>query len=270
MHLCQKQKKNADLFKGKTLKEMRAMSADELMKLKFNPGVTIDGKVISDTVQNILKKNGGNKVNMITGNCTGDGSLSQLLTIGNLYAPMNTLSKADFEKALNDKVGKYVKECLEAYPVIGNDALSQYQQLDLDSMLVNQYYFAKLRALKLNKDTNVYSFAHALPGRNNVSYGAFHTADVPYWLGTLGTITSERSKHFTKTDSELSKAMMFYMLNFAKTGNPNGAGFAQWVAYNAGAMTNFYIGDNTFATEGFSHRKIQFWQDYYNDVLGLK
>jgi para-nitrobenzyl esterase len=262
-------KANAALFTGKTLKEMRAMSADELMKLQFTGGACIDGKLMPAAIADMLKKGVQNNVNMITGTVTGDNTLFQILNIGNPYVPMTTLSKEDFSKAVKDKFGAYAQECLEAYPVSGDDALSKYQELNLDSMTVCQYYFAKLRAIKSDKATFIYSFNHVLPGKDNVSYGAFHTADVPYWLGTLKMITSDRSKYFTKTDSALSNTMMSYLVNFAKTGNPNGKGLAKWNSYDSSAMTNFYIGDNTFATEGFSHRKIKFWQDYYNNFLGI-
>jgi hypothetical protein len=92
---------------------------------------------------------------------------------------MTTLSKADFEKGVKEKFGAYAQECLDAYPVIGDNAVSQYNQLNSDGIIVNQNYLAKLRLLKSNKDTYVYSFTHGLPGK--VNFLAFHTGDIPYW-----------------------------------------------------------------------------------------
>jgi len=259
-----KEATDADLFKGKTLKEMRAVSAEDLLKLTFSPTPCVDGKIVPGNFADILKKGSDNNVNMISGNVTGDTGLFGTISIGNPWVALTTLSKADYEKGVSDTFGDLAKECLAAYPVTGDDALGQYQQINLDGMMASQYYLAKLRALNSDNATYIFSFDRSLPGKGD--FGAFHTADVPYWLGSFA---SDRDQYLTKTDYSVSKSMVSYLVNFAKTGNPNGKGLANWEAYD-GSMTDLYIGDNVFATEGFSHQKNLFWQDYYNSILGLK
>ena len=260
--MVNKQVSDGKLFKGKTLKEMRTMTAEELLKLQFSSTPCIDGKVIPSDMTTILKKGTQNDVNMISGNVTGDTGLFETLSIGNPFIPISSLSKADYEKAVREKFRDCAEECLVAYPVTGEDTLSQYKQINLDGMLVNQYCFAKLRALKSSKPTYIYSFNHSLPGK--ADFGAFHTADIPYWLGVF---SPNRSEYWTPVDYALRNKMLSYLINFAKTGNPNGKNLEQWNAYD-GSMTNFYIGDDTFMTEGLSHEKIKFWQDYYNGLGG--
>lgn len=72
---------------------------------------------------------------------------------------------------------------------------------------------------------NVYTylFSHAMPGK--VNYGAFHTSDVPYFLNVF---TKLRDKYWTEEDYALGDRMSDYLVNFVKTGNPNGEGLAQW------------------------------------------
>jgi para-nitrobenzyl esterase len=259
-----KEKEDTKLFEGKTLKEMRAMSKEDLLKLQFNNTPVIDGKVIPADVADVLKKGNQNKVNMVTGTVTDDTTLFGVIAIGNPFAPMTSLTKAEFEKGVKEKFGVYAQECLDAYPVIGDDALSQYNQLNSDGIIVNQNYLAKLRSLKSNKDTYVYSFTHGLPGK--VNFPAFHSGDIPYWLGTF---SPDRSQYLRQVDYDLSKNVMSYLVNFANTGDPNGKGLEKWNAYN-GKLSYFHIGDNKFSNEGFDDKKIKFWKHYNDSILGLK
>ena len=64
-------------------------------------------------------------------------------------------------------------------------------------------------------------FSRQLPGDDK---GAWHTADLWYWFGTL----DHAWRPFTPADRALSDAMIGYLVNFARTGNPNGAGLPLW------------------------------------------
>ena len=66
-----------------------------------------------------------------------------------------------------------------------------------------------------------YCFARQLPGDEK---GAFHSADLWYWFGTLQNCW----RPFTEEDQALSDTMVGYLTNFARTGNPNGDGLPVW------------------------------------------
>jgi para-nitrobenzyl esterase len=55
--------------------------------------------------------------------------------------------------------------------------------------------------------------------------GVFHTSDVPYFLNNLFT---SRASYWTDADRTFANMLSDYLVNFAKTGNPNGAGLAEW------------------------------------------
>lgn len=81
--------------------------------------------------------------------------------------------------------------------------------------------------LKLGrKPCYVYLFARERP---DDPQGASHTAEVAYQFGNLAG--SFRS--YTADDYKLSELMVSYWTNFAKTGNPNGAGLPCWQPYTA-------------------------------------
>jgi para-nitrobenzyl esterase len=75
-------------------------------------------------------------------------------------------------------------------------------------------------------DVYLYYYNHVMPGENSQSDGAFHTSDVPYFFNHL---SSSRASYWTGTDRKLAGIMSDYLVNFAKTGNPNGTtGLAIW------------------------------------------
>lgn len=67
----------------------------------------------------------------------------------------------------------------------------------------------------------VYFFDLDAPGDNN---GAFHSSDLRYLFERLDTSW----RPFGARDREVSKLMADYLANFARTGDPNGAGLPEW------------------------------------------
>lgn len=79
-------------------------------------------------------------------------------------------------------------------------------------------------------------FDRMLPGDDA---GAWHSSDLWYWFGTLGRCW----RPFTEKDRALSAQMVDYLTNFAKTGNPNGAGLPEWVPNAEGRNEVLRIGE---------------------------
>ena len=75
-----------------------------------------------------------------------------------------------------------------------------------------------------------YQFEQFVPGRE--ALGAAHSFEVPYIFGTLST-TGYSAANYAAADRRLSALMTHYWANFAKTGDPNGAGLPKWPAYTS-------------------------------------
>jgi para-nitrobenzyl esterase len=80
-----------------------------------------------------------------------------------------------------------------------------------------------------------------LADQDPATVGAYHTGDVPYWLGTLDTYNGlRRTRDWTAYDRSLSQAMMDDLIAFARDGSPT----ADWPAWSAKDERETLFGDS--------------------------
>jgi para-nitrobenzyl esterase len=75
-----------------------------------------------------------------------------------------------------------------------------------------------------------YHFEQSIPGRE--ADGAAHSYELPYVFGNL-LPSGPLAGPFSAADRQLSNVMLSYWTNFAKHGDPNGAGLPLWPKFSA-------------------------------------
>lgn len=106
---------------------------------------------------------------------------------------------------------------------------SNREDMDPASMNLDAQEWAQEQSIS----SYAYLFSRQLPGDEA---GAFHSADLWYWFGTLNRCW----RPFTEYDHQLSAQMQTYLTNFAATGNPNGENLPKWeVAGTSHSLLHF-------------------------------
>ena len=103
------------------------------------------------------------------------------------------------------------------------------QPLPVDYMIgyTNNDMFAFLMAKiahKYAKHTPSYLYYFDVDAPGDDDNAAFHSADIRYVFGTL----QNSHRPYTEADEAVSNMMMDYIVQFAKTGNPNKSSLPQW------------------------------------------
>ena len=96
---------------------------------------------------------------------------------------------------------------------------------------------AKSWIAKREKPGYTWHFNRQLPGDD---CGAWHSSDLWYWFGTL----PNGWRPMEEKDYALSRQMVSYLCNFAKTGNPNKSGrLPTWIASGKGQNRVLILGE---------------------------
>ena len=114
-----------------------------------------------------------------------------------------------------------------------------------DRMLADYVLAASAREAQAfaepGKPAYVYRFTRLAPGSDPIKVGAFHSAELAYVFGTQASI----DRPWSARDRALSDQIQRYWTNFAKTGDPNGAGLPEWLRYGASAYAVMGLGDKS-------------------------
>ncbi len=148
---------------------------------------------------------------------------------------------ADYKAVVEAMYGTDAAEFLKRFPVtqdsdihvVGMDAA---READLEqgarvcARLQNQY---NKSPAYIDTFTRPPSFAPGvkIADMNPQTAGAYHTADIPFWFGTLDVFNMFRpTRAWTAADRKMSDDMMGSLIAFADTGNPNTAQ-VRWPAW---------------------------------------
>jgi len=170
----------------------------------------------------------------MTANDIGVGTGAAGARGGAAAAPSVESYKTDAARVYGDKAAAF----LAAYPVSADadipaarvKAAQDQARVSIDLWSADQ--------LKASKKIYTYFFDRAIPWPEHPEFGAFHTSEVPYVFQTIHKL----NRPWEAVDDKVSQAMAAYWTNFAKTGDPNGAGLAHWPNYSSTTHETMELG----------------------------
>lgn len=219
-----------------TLKDLRNVSADELLKKGQGlRGPIVDGYVLPEPIAKIFASQKDNKITLMTGWNEDEGLM---------FGPVK--KAPDYIKEINQTYGSDAQTVLKYYPA-GTDEEAAQSQLHLSRDVifgVQNYTWANVHASR-GANTYVYRFTRKVPGTGEYAkYGAFHTGEVPYAYDNLKFV----NRPWLPVDHELASKMSSYWTNFIANGNPNGRALPNWPLYNTSDKQVLLLGDRVTAS----------------------
>ena len=238
----------------KSIKDMRALSADELMKraaVKSVPSYNIDNYFFTEQPAETYAKGEQAQVPCLIGNNSSEMIPAYILqgkpaTIENL--------KPVVEKAFNVPADKLLPMYgintdadimqLPGYQLAGDIFIAyatwkwMNAQQQTCSKPIYRYIFCRPRPemVMKNKEAGlaggVQDKKSDAPAAPKIP-GAIHSADIEYEMGNLST---NNVFAWNADDYAISNIFESYYANFIKTGNPNGLGLPEWTPINGQAV----------------------------------
>jgi para-nitrobenzyl esterase len=211
-----------------SIAEARKMSADDIVRIisPFAPAPTfwpvLDGDFLPDDPYKLYQARKYNDIPVLAGTNSDEGGMF-----------IQTTTAEAYKEGLRRDYGKYADLLLPNYPADTDaQATRSAQNLFRDTIFAwPTWAWAKLQSGTGGKKVFLYYFTHPAPRPNMPGAqgrGAFHGDEIAYVFG-------QGSPAWSPDDHALSDLISSYWVNFARTGDPNGAGLPVWPAYRSDA-----------------------------------
>ncbi len=220
----------ADSIGAKSLADLRAIPAEELLKKAAGPGrpwfpLTIDGYFLPRNPLEIYQAGDQARVPLLVGWNSQESGPQGVL------GP-NEPTPDHLADAIKKLYGDQADAVLKAYSAQDNETARQVAT-DLASdrfIAYSTWKWSDLQRKTAHQPVYRYYFQRPRPATVDgqpAATGAVHSAEIEYALGNL---SRNQVYAWTGDDRKVSQTLQGYFVNFIKTGNPNGRDLPKWPA----------------------------------------
>jgi len=252
----QRGEKFQQMLGAKSLADMRAMPAKEILKAtgkqnapRFQP--TIDGYFFPKSPFNIFDAGEQAQVPLLV------GWNSEEMNYRFLLGPKEP-TPANFDSVVHKLYGDQADQILKYYPAATKEEAKQSAiALASDRFIAFSTWKWSYMQSKTAGNNPVYRYYYSHPrpapknGDQPAPEGAVHSSEIEYVMGNLPT---NKAYDWSPEDYKVSNIMQDFFANFVKTGNPNGLGVPNWKPLSDGEMPQIMHIDVHTQLESFTHR----------------
>jgi len=215
------------------LKDMRRIPAKKFYQIlrqemelnTFYP--VIDGYVLEKSPFEIFFKGEQATVPLLVGSNADEGTLTYPMYKKLLSDLRNVaVELGKMPDLLREEFGEDADALFDLYPGLENGKEEAESSMYGDSIFGSKARFYAVQASKSGQPVYLYFFSRTPPSPKQTA-GAFHASEVPFVHGKSNIILPLYEK-----DLELSRIMIDYWTQFAKTGNPNISPHPKWPLFD--------------------------------------
>ncbi len=237
---------NANGASADALAKLRTLSTDQILadqaKLPEKPSPFVDGTILPDQPAALFAQGKMAHVPYLAGSNSDEATLMSAIHMTNddMLMPFGDALPA-------------VRKIYEADGKLSDDQFAR--QVFADALFASGAQGLAAFEAKLGEPAYVYHFDYVFDGLRLFSSGVGHGGEIPYVFGFSGLANdpnfAAKIKFASDKDKSIAAMMEGYWTNFAKTGNPNGAGLPQWEQSSAAAPETLVVNDETKSAAGF-------------------
>jgi para-nitrobenzyl esterase len=220
---------------AKSLRDLRRMSAEEVLKTAFSAHFIVDGYALNKAPFDAYQDGEQNDVDVLVGTNLDEGQLffaTKTVTVSNF----NELLAGDFSRPIVWLMGPMPG-------VSDSEARASATTFEGDMRFRwDMWTWARLAADAGKTKVFFYQFSRTPPfpfGARYVGLGATHGMEMPYVFDHL----DQQPVPWTAQDRKLASVMSAYWTNFAAAGDPNGPGLPKWPEFGSSAKQVMILGD---------------------------
>jgi len=229
-----------------SLAALRAMPAAKLIEVAekfprltpdaaYRSTIIVDGWVLPAEIRELVAQGKHNDVPLLLGsNAKEMTTLTPKAVVPTTVAGLQKTLATQFDEAAIAEINKLYPAATDAeagdafLAVMGDRAFG-----------IQMRAWARIASAGGKSPAYLYSFTHVPPMPDSKYLGAYHAAEIVY---VFKNIAGSDRVTYGPDDTKVSEAVSQYWVNFATTGDPNGANLPEWPKYDAETQPAMILG----------------------------
>ena len=138
-----------------------------------------------------------------------------------------------------------------------NEAKLRYKELlGVAWFAYSHYTWSELMSAE-DRPTYLYYFT-----KDNKGLGDWHSGEMIYFYGNIPD-----NNNYDESDRALSETIQSYILNYVKTGNPNGSDLPEWKSYNEAPDEILLLGDTVGMEKNKYNKLFAIFDKYMESIV---